>query len=1109
MALFLVYAIKKYNKNLLSNKVYKQTQEIIMKELSKLTQAVRLALIAGAISVPAIASAADTKAVEVTRVNLVQQEESDGLEEESLEEEVEKITITGSRIRRSEFSSASPVQIINGDVSRELGFFNATDMLQSTSQAAGSQIDNSFGGFVLDNGPGATTVGFRGLGANRTLVLLNGKRMVAAGVGGAPVAADLSLVPSVMIERVENLFDGASTVYGSDAIAGVSNIIFKKDVEGFEFETGYSKPSGSGAEEATISGMYGKTFDNGYFSIGAEYYNQEAQSMGENPFTSGCDEFIYETRDGTRLNENRSTGPLAEGFGNCDIFPLTNRVYFADTLWGSLYRTPGSSNTGIPNYSETTVPAGWVDFHDDWYAGDSNGDGIDDIGFVDGDGDGFRDVSFRDPFYAYSLSDYAKSGDLTNKTERASIILNGDYNFQDENDTVFYYEGLYAQRNSDSFGTGYQLFPTISAENPFNPCGVNAGTLCGGGLVDWGPSSAQPIVNIRGDRDRAEVEVSQYRAVAGITGNISALDDIGGGNWYYDAYATYAKSSGKNVRQGVHSERLSHSLTTTVLNDDGSITCGNGSDGCVPVNFFADNIYQLGGGTFTPAEAEYLFVDRVTNTYIEQAVLNAYVGGDFYTLPWNEEVVAGIIGAEFRKDKISTDANDVATQGLLQSWFVDKGAEGNRDIKEVFAEVDLPLVRGQEFAEELTFTVAGRLTKETFFDTHSTYSLKGIYRPVEWFTLRGTKGTSFRAPDLRERFILGTSGFNTVSDPCVVPELARTSIDENDINSGEVYDPSGDEREQYTLDSCTANGVDPLALGIGEGDADFLPNYSVEIETSGSEELDPETSLSKTFGIVVEQPFSEDFELTFSVTRFDIEITNSIAKPTYGYVINQCYNNREQPDGQSGFCDKVTRDSDGSIDLITPGFINVGFESSKGFDYNIYYQQDFLLGDENLAVALDVSATKMTEQSFDILGDIDDNVGEVTTPEWRGNARLSFEYSDFTFNWYTQFIGGGEFDDEFKSEYSSDYDACSGLMENGEAVECRPVEYTENYFNHRASLNWKVDNYSVTVGVNNVFDREPELVDANDGPFNFRNIPLGVGYDFQGRTVYMNFAMKL
>jgi iron complex outermembrane receptor protein len=1082
-----------------------------MKEVNKITQAVRLALFASVLAVPAVAIAANVDEIEVkaAKSTKVQAEiEDDGLDEE-LDEEMEQITVTGSRIRRAEFSSASPIQIISGDISRELGMFNTADMLQSSSQSAGTQIDTSFGGFNIDNGPGSSTVGFRGLGDNRTLVLINGKRMVSAGAGGAPAAADLSLIPSVMIDRVETLLDGASSVYGSDAVAGVANILLKKDVEGFEIEGNLSNPKGSGGEKSIFSVMYGKTYDNGYFNIGAEYSNEKSQSLAANSFTSGCDEFLYEDRDGNTYTQDRTIGPLEEGFNNCSIFPLTNRVYFANTLWGSLYRTPGTSNIGFDNFSETTVPYSSA-FHPDWYDADSDGDGEQETVFVDADGDGFRDVSFANPFYAFDQSERAKSADLISQTKRFSLVLNGDYDFQDDNNTKVYLEGLYATRESDAFSPGGQLFPTVGVDNPYNPCGTDLyGDHCGGGLVDWGPSTAQPIVNIRGDRDQNDVKVSQYRAVAGLTANINALDNFGAGNWYYDAYFSYAKSTGTYKLQGIDSRRLATSLAA-VKNDDGSITCGDGSDGCVPVNFFADNIYGMGGGSFTDAEADYLFTERVAKTYIEQSIISGYISGDLYTLPWNGETVASVFGFEFRKDEIDTGSNEVATEGYLQSFFADKGAKGSRNLRELFAEFEAPLLRGQEFAEELTLSASGRWTEESYYDPETTYSLKAVYRPTEWLTLRGTKGTSYRAPNVRERFILGNTGFIDVTDHCVVPEIARIASDPSDIDSPLVYDASQDDRQQHTMDSCVATGVDPTTLGIGEGDEEFLPTTNIESNTSGTQELNPETSLSKTWGIIFEQPFSEDFELTLSATRFDVEISNSIIEPSDGYVISQCLDNKDEATGGSAFCDKFERNSLGRIEKVSPGFINVGFESAKGYDYNVYYQQDFLISDKNLGVTFDVQATQMTEQALDVLGSYDDNVGETRTPEWRGTARLAFDYNDFRFSWSTKYIGSGKTDDENLSDFAIN-DPCIGLNDSaGDPVECREIDWTSSYTMHTAALNWQNDNYSVTLGVRNVFNDAPPKVDADKGGVTIlRNIPIGAGYDLYGRTMYMNFAMKL
>ncbi|MGB0936896.1 MAG: TonB-dependent receptor domain-containing protein [Colwellia sp.] len=1091
-----------------------------MIETTKLSHAIRLALFAGALSAPAYATAADLEEVEDQNEQAVQKAavESDGLEEDLLEEDVEKITVTGSRIRRAEFSNASPVQIITGDVSRELGLFDASGMLQSTNQAAGSQIDNTFGGYVLDNGPGSATIGFRGLGADRTLVLINGRRMAPAGVGGAPTSPDLNLIPGVMIERIENLYDGASAVYGSDAVAGVANVILRQDVEGFEIQGSINAPKGGGGQESVLSAMYGTTTDNGFITVGAEYTNRESQSRAQNPFTKGCEQVMSEDKAGNKYSRYGDIGPVVGGESNCDIFPLTNRMYIYNGFWGSVYNTPGFTNTGIPSWSESSVPTQYIGLLPNWVGGDSNGDGIDDTAFPDGpvdgsDMDGYKDFDFQDPRYAFQQSDYYQSGDYLGKNERVSLVANGEYNFQDDNDTQVYFDALYAQRNSDTFSPGAQMFQTVGASNPYNPCntqGLN-GIDCFG-VLGFGPGGdldVQPIINIRGDRDTHQVDVSQYRFVTGITGDLTALEGIGLENWYYDAYVSYSASDGKYVTRGVNESKLVHSLDTSVLNADGSVTCGDGTDGCVPINLFADNIYQTGGGTLTDAEYGYVMSDRIADTHVNQLVVNGFAGGDFFTLPWNNEVVAGLIGVEYRRDEIKSENNEVATEGQLWGWFSDKGANGSRNLQEVFTEIDLPLIKGQPGIEELSLTVGGRITKESFYDAASTYSLKAVYRPVDWFTVRGTQGTSYRAPNLRERFLEGTSGFNTVTDPCVVSGDARVS-DPLDPTAPDSYDPTQDTRSQGTMDACVADGVDPTSLGLGQnGTEKFTATGSAEVTTGGSTTLAEETSIAKTYGFIFEQPFTDAFDLTMSVTRFDIEITNSISEPSSAYSIDQCYS----ADGNPAFCSRVGRDSNGQISNMDGSFINAGLETSKGYDYNIYFSQELLFGDKGVDIVVDLQATQMTEALYDVLGTVDDNLGEPTVPEWRASARFALTYDDYSFNWMTRFIGAGEPDWVNDNENGYDYGfsanepSCAGLWVDDAKTEpllCRPIAQTTDYFVHDMSVSWSTDDFRINVGVRNVFDEAPPLVDGS-GLASNNNVPLGVGYDTFGRTPFINF----
>jgi iron complex outermembrane receptor protein len=1024
-------------------------------------------------------------------------QESDLLEEE-LEEVVERVSITGSRIKRAEFSNASPIQIISGDISRELGLFDTNDMLQGTTQSSGQQIDSTFNGFVLDNGPGAATVGFRGLGADRTLVLVNGRRVAPAGVGGAPVAADLNLIPSILIDRIENLFDGASTVYGSDAIAGVANVILKSNIEGFEFNASLTAPE-DGGEQTALSLMYGATGDNYSFTVAGEYNDRQRQTLGQSAYTSNCEERIFEGEDGNEYLGRRGDGPSATPISNCALFPLTNRMSIP--FFGSVYRTEGFTNIGIPNYSDSTLDPANVDFFNqtpgiNTVEADSNGDGINDTAIWDADGDGLLDFNFADPLYSYLNSSERNNQDFVSQLERISLYINGDYLLQDENDTRFFYEGLYSSRDSSTIaGTG-QIFPTVSAENPFNICGTDPinGIDCRAGVgAPYGPRSAIPILNMRGDRDRNAVDVYQYRIVGGVNGNIGALDDFGVGAWSYEMAATYSASKGESSRNGISRSNFANSLNS-VRNADGSITCGDGSDGCVPVNLFSANVYTEGGGTFTPEEAAYLLVTSNIVTDVKQTMLSGFITGDLFTLPWNDQIVPLVLGAEFRKDEITTDLNDTALEGLY-NLAADLGADGSKNLREVFFETEFALLRGKEWAEELTLTASGRVTEETFYAPERTFSLKAIWRPTEWLTIRGTRGTSYRTPNLRERFLNGGSSFSSVTDPCVVPDAARLS-DPLDPDAVETYNAVEDERVQRVLDSCAGNGIDPTSFGLNNGsnNGGFLPGVSAEITTGGSEALNPERSVSETYGFVFEQPFTDAFDLSISATWYDIQITQGVAQPSSAFIIDRCFDNAEALNGTSAFCGSIVRDSaDQQISGINGSFINIGLEGSEGIDYNIFYQQDFVVADDELGVSLDIRATQLKARNFDILGDIDDNLGEIANPEWRAQAQLSLDYMDFRFNWSTSFIGGGQNDDLFEYDVRP---GCDGLD-----VLCRQKETTEDYTVHTVSASYGQDNWAVTAGLRNVFNDAPPLIDGDAGG-SIRNVPLGVGYDLFGRTVF-------
>ena len=275
-------------------------------------------------------------------------------EAEAEDEAVEEVIVTGSRIKRDTYTSVAPLQIISGQVSREVGLMDVGDILQESTAAAGDQIDLTFQGLVLDNGPGATNINLRGLGGARTLVLINGRRVAPAGVEGAPTSPDLGLVPSSLVQQYDLLLDGASSIYGSDAVAGVANIIMRKDFDGFEIEAFHEAPQYSGGVQNTLSLTWGKNYDRGFIGVGGEYTKQERVRLGGRPWTGKCDRHAEIDEDGNVRSQSvwqevLRKMPWDDCAGGPDMFTIWDVPDSGRQFW---FYTPGTTNTGVPNWSD-------------------------------------------------------------------------------------------------------------------------------------------------------------------------------------------------------------------------------------------------------------------------------------------------------------------------------------------------------------------------------------------------------------------------------------------------------------------------------------------------------------------------------------------------------------------------------------------------------------------------------------------------------------------------------------------------------------------------------------------------------------------------------------
>ena len=884
-------------------------------------------------------------------------EATDDAEVVEVEEEAEtdeafvqdKIVITGSRLARDTFSSASPVQIITSETSSLEGLVSVAEVLQSSTSAANSgQVNNTFTGFVVDGGGGIDTISLRGLGAQRTLVLLNGRRFPPAGVGGTVGPVDLNTLPNTIISRAEILKDGASSVYGSDAVAGVVNIITRDNVDGFTVNATADIVEEGGAEEYSIAATYGKSFDRGSFSVSAEYYTQEPLTYGERDFLSCPQEFLFDA-DGNRIDAIDSRTGEFKCFRNIEgylqtFYPANAPFGLGGSFYGSRVPDPAGTNfEGVPGYR-----------------------------FI--------------PFFERSYDDPRDNREtLISPRDRVSIYSQGDYRPASFDTTQLYYEFLYSHRESEQIQNRL-LFPFYHQDSSVNPYSGDFAAFDFGPLFGFAPGifvapldgfQARPLVLIPFDQDQT---VDMFRVLGGANGEFSGSFLNG---WSWDAYVSHSDSSGEYNRQIVPEDRVSAGTgtiqQTNGLNPDG--VCGPSAPaGCVPLDLFRPEV--LFDGQFSQAEQDYYFLTEQGNTDYSQTIVEGSMTGDLFSLPAGE--VGAAFGFMYRRDEIDDVPGEFSRAGNVWGLLSAVETQGKDTVSELYGEIELPILRNQPNFEDLTVNLSGRFSDYDSVGSATTYKVGINWQVNESVRLRATRGTSFRAPQLFELFLGDQTSFlsQTQVDPCI--NYGATGPDQNPV------DPT-------IQANCAADGLAPDYGGAGS---------SAEILTGGSLELEPEDSTATTVGIVF-TPAGTD--LSLAVTGFEIEVENQVGRFAAG-VVGACYADadfRSEP----GFCDLFTRELDmtaanfGQITDIDASYRNIPTALLRGVDFAARYDTELDWG----RLLIEGEATYITDSQSQLFdgAPIDNFEGLVGEPKLVGTARSRFERGDWTFTWTMNYTGDG------------------------------------------------------------------------------------------------------
>lgn len=1048
------------------------------------------------------------------------------------------IVVTGSRIPRPNLKSTVPIATITGEAFLQQGNTNIGDTLNELPQlrSTRSQQNPSTGIGIA----GLNLLDLRGLGTQRTLVLVNGRRHVAGDLTSTAQSPDINTIPNDLIERVDIVTGGNSAIYGSDAIAGVVNFVLRREFDGLQVrgQAGVSTPGGFGGNQY-VSAMWGKNFaeNRGNITLHGEYAHQERVFASDVAFLRQV--------EGLGIVDSDPAGTVNGSDGNPDRVYFRNITNRNGSRFGTVFISQPNAAPGCglgvggvaynclfvfdaqSNLSPSTETARFS------------------TGPLGGAIGGNLDNGREGQFYS-----------VLPQQDRYNFNLLAHHNFSDAAEA--FVEAKYVRvdtqgSNSGAGGiqgafTSFDRRERIRLDNPFltsaqrttiadailaSGCNSSATTACSTTTPNSGPLTAaqrtaiadgsyrfslgrtEVAGSIRDERFRRET----YRVVGGLRGKFN--DD-----WRYEVSANYGRMDETTTTRGfVDTQRLALSLdagrnpvtgqvqcraqfdpAAAVAYDTGAFQTGGATRSnaaqqarlaadiaaCVPFNPFGDSANNA-------AARNYFNIASRNEGWTKQLVLSGFMSGDtsgFFNLPGGAPSFA--IGAEYRREDGYLKQDDFSgtagnTNNVVLGTFLDPPAF---TVKEAFAELRLPILADVPFFEELTLSGAGRVAKyQGGVRTVWSYNAGIDWAPVRDVRFRGNYSRAVRAPYFTE-----TGGSNTANfapgftDPCAAANIGTGT--------------------QFRAANCQSD-LGPLLANLTRG------SYSLPQISGSNPDLSAETSDSWTVGAVIQPRWVPG--LVASVDYYDITVKDIIASPGAQAIVNSCY---DQQSLDNVFCRQFRRfrgpgvgpfneaagEVEGNSLLNSP--LNYARQVRRGIDVQVNYRTSLsetvrlnanLIYTHNLQIS---NFTNPGDPTFEnrILSELGDPKDEL-----RLDADLGV--GPFTFGYRLRYIGPMVVD----------------LWENYYSLGGRPPQnadyadinrYPAIYY-HDLRFEWGVGgksddgdksrrNLNFYVGVDNVFNTRPPLGatgagaggggGAADRPGGANS--TGAIYDVRGRQFY-------
>ncbi|HHW4681348.1 MAG TPA: TonB-dependent receptor domain-containing protein, partial [Xylella taiwanensis] len=846
--------------------------------------------------------------------------------------DLDRVVITGSRIPRAGFDTLEPATVVNQQYLDSFGFTNVADALFSQPGFdRGADVRGNQAGF----GAGVNFLGRFGLGSNRQLVLVNGRRLVTSnpptifGPGGGGTQVDLNVIPTSLIERTETIGVGGAPTYGSDAISGVTNMILKKNYEGAEVKIGYGLTERGDNARYTYSALLGSHFANsrGNLTIAldaddnegvlgsARRYYRNSYSMQPNPnataiaqFQPGRD-YATDGRVHTTIPFNTSTTDGIPGrvlirnrrLNNTTLggllFPITDR--FTRNASGQLL----GFGPGQDQFLQFDKQGNLVSYNPGINFGNSSSSG----------GDGLDLIN--------------QAVQVTSQLDRKSVFMLGNY---DVTDTITsFFEGSYYSSKALE----------MTAQSIYNAVGAGIGNVDGSGDQDGtlnfnidnpflSEQNRQALRRLgitdfqlsRASRDlvigNSSTDTRLWRAVAGLNGHF----DAGGHLFDWETSINHGEGNFDYYGTGLIQQHFINAINV-VRNSAGEIVCNPSAAGttvdpnCVPLNLF-------GEGVASAAARNYVTTPTHATAQMKQTVFNANLSGSLIDLPGGK--LGFNVGYERRKEEGRFTPDEYQRLGLGRQVPV-TGSRGSFTTNEYFAEILAPLVNpeaGLPGLHRLDLTGKLRRVNNTVNGWFTAYTYGLQYEPVQGIQLRGNKTRSFRAPAIVELYTSQQPGYSFISEPCTPA----------DINAGK--------RPDVRQRNCQAffgyySNVDPSTFE--EAHQNKLGSVS------GNPRLENELAKSWTAGIVFQPDWARG--LRMAADWYDIKLSNliTVLSPddiTSGCFDNDTFNTSDVPNANH-FCSLITRDPrTGVASSIRREYTNGPYIHFRGWTAEVNYRFD-------------------------------------------------------------------------------------------------------------------------------------------------------------------------